>query len=670
MLRKLTFFATHGLDSRMPRFRVRSVSLCLAGMTAVLASSMANAAVFGETVSISAIGTRFEVAVSSPGMTRENLANCVRLAGAPSTDGIATLRGGSLSVAGSGANARIVVSHPEPVFEPILRFTLQDVCATRLQRTYTLLMPEPAEVSRVAQGPSRPTTPTAQPRRAAAAAPAATAPQVWTTVQGESIASIAQALYPRDEGARRAFIDGVLRNNQDVLGAGRHPAAVLPSGTELRVPSLAAVAAASTEPRRAAPSVVAVPAAADAPPARVEPVAPPVTSPAPVVTERDRLVVDTGARDELAGREIDPDTSDEAIREERLVAALDRSIDAQLELLERIRRLEQLQEALRTQIEAAGPDQPVAVTRQPQEVAATSAPTTQPPPPSAGERIPERAGPAPAAASSTDNWFNWAIAGGLLALALLLLLRRRSADTTKPGRVERQARAPMTEAWPDEAPVGTGVDRQRQSELTVSPDQTLPPPIPPVLEWDGSLPRTAEKPATAEASSDMPTLPPAILVEEEPEEHESAVELAEIMLSFGRVHGAAETLEAFIESNPKQAIMPWLKLMEVYHTADMRREFDILATELNKTFNVCAVTWENFHDVSAHGEGIEALAHITARLQETWGTRQCQAYIDLLVRDNRQGTRMGFELGAVDDLLMLAGVLEVQLGRYKPGASA
>lgn len=601
-------------------------------------------------------------------MNRDTLSNCVRLPDARSDDGVAALRGGSLSLTGSGAGARIVVTHPEPVFEPILRFTLQDICTTRLQRTYTLLMPEPAPVARpVAREAERTITRPPGPRPSPAPTEGS---QLWTTVQGESVASIAQALYPRDEGARRAFINGVMRGNPQVFDGSRHPAAALPAGTELRVPSLAGVAAASTEQPRPAPAVAAAPAATEtAPPAptRVEAVTPP-PAPAPDVAERDRLVVDTGARDELASRQVDPDESDETIREERLVAAIDRSIDAQLELMERIRRLEQLQVALRAQIEAAATDQPITMPPTAQELAAAPRPAI-PAPAAVEERIPERAEAPPAPQGASASWLNWAIAGGLLALLLLLLLRRRSAETTPPRRAERYSQAPMTEAWPEDAPAGAGIDRQRQTGDTPAPELTQPPPTPPVLDWESTTAGTAAKPV-AEVSSDMPTLPPAILVEDEPEEHESAVELAEIMLSFGRVHGAAETLEAFIESNPKQAIMPWLKLMEVYHTADMRREFDILATELNKTFNVRAVTWDNFRDFSSHGEGIETLAHISARLQETWGTPQCQAYIDLLVRDNRQGTRMGFELGAVDDLLMLAGVLELQLGRYKPGASS
>lgn len=685
------------------RARARSFFLALLAGLAIFGSSMAQASVFGETLSVSPIGSRFSVEVASPGMTRETLTNCVRLPDAQSNDGIASLRGGSLSLAGSGAGARIVISHREPVFEPIFRFTLQDVCTTRLQRIYTLLMPEPAPVSPprpLAREAARPAATTLPPRPAASAprqtasAPArAGGAQVWATVQGESVASIAQALYPRDEGARRAFINGVMRGNPDLFEPGRHPAAVLPAGTELRIPDFGGVAARSSQARASAASdagdsiraTTQTQAAASIPPQQAAAEPEPV---APETADQHRLLIDMGARDELAASDVDPTTSDEAMREARLVAAIDRSIDTQLELLERIRRLEQLQLSLRAQIEAAAANEAIALPSPATEASAPSdqlASSAQTPPPlrPVEEPIPERESVSPPTGDTSPlNWQNWAIIAGLLALVILLLIRRRSS------RQEAAIDKDATPDVPSQTPIAasrtqhsngtiaphsqTQTQTQAKAQPTLSadeePPETLPPPARLDLEWRPSSAGASIGPAGT-TTGGQATLPPAILEEDDPEEHESAIELADIMMSFGRVHGAAETLEAFIESNPRQAITPWLKLMEVYHTAEMQREFDILATELNKTFNVRPVTWENFRADGTNVGSIESFAHIAARLQETWGTPQCQAYVDLLVRDNRQGTRQGFELGAIDDLLMLAGVLELHLGRYKPSTS-
>ncbi|MCE1185679.1 MAG: hypothetical protein LWW92_08775, partial [Rhodocyclales bacterium] len=54
------------------------------------------------------------------------------------------------------------------------------------------------------------------------------------------------------------------------------------------------------------------------------------------------------------------------------------------------------------------------------------------------------------------------------------------------------------------------------------------------------------------------------------------------------------------------------------------------------------------------------------RLTQHWRTREAQAYIHQLLRDNRNGTRQGFSHAIVEELLMLQGVLSLQLGAYKP----
>jgi hypothetical protein len=63
-------------------------------------------------------------------------------------------------------------------------------------------------------------------------------------------------------------------------------------------------------------------------------------------------------------------------------------------------------------------------------------------------------------------------------------------------------------------------------------------------------------------------------------------------------------------------------------------------------------------------DGIEQLPHAIDQLVALWGTTACQAYLDRMLRDNRDGTRQGLSLGIIDDILMLWSVLEDQLGRF------
>jgi hypothetical protein len=140
-------------------------------------------------------------------------------------------------------------------------------------------------------------------------------------------------------------------------------------------------------------------------------------------------------------------------------------------------------------------------------------------------------------------------------------------------------------------------------------------------------------------------------------EHESALDLAEILLSFGRVEGAAQALADHIDAHPKQTVRPWLRLLEVYREGGMRAEFDSLARRLNQTFNIEVMAWQQQPRRRDH-DCLQNYPHIVARLLDTWGTPACQAYLRHLLNDNRNGTRTGFPAEVLDEILLLANILE------------
>ena len=96
-------------------------------------------------------------------------------------------------------------------------------------------------------------------------------------------------------------------------------------------------------------------------------------------------------------------------------------------------------------------------------------------------------------------------------------------------------------------------------------------------------------------------------------------------------------------------------------------EFEALTRQLNKTFNVKMIGWSDFKAI-LHGsaETVEQMPHVVQRLQELWGTQEAQAYIHQILRDNRNGTRQGFPLTVVEELLLLLAILDDELGAYKP----
>lgn len=156
------------------------------------------------------------------------------------------------------------------------------------------------------------------------------------------------------------------------------------------------------------------------------------------------------------------------------------------------------------------------------------------------------------------------------------------------------------------------------------------------------------------------------------------MELAEIMLSFGRVKGAAQALQEYVDANPREALKPWMRLIDVYRMAGMRHEFEKAARELNKNFNVEVQQWDSSaetegqgvvdvvldsqspnHREGAQAEGLESMSAIVEQLLIRWPAGDVVEYLKQLLRDNRGGTRLGFSLSVVDDILFLIELKEI-----------
>jgi len=137
------------------------------------------------------------------------------------------------------------------------------------------------------------------------------------------------------------------------------------------------------------------------------------------------------------------------------------------------------------------------------------------------------------------------------------------------------------------------------------------------------------------------------------------MELADIMLSFGRVKGAAQALREYIDSNPQEALQPWIRLMDVYRMAGMRDEFEEVGRNLNQHFNIEVQHWEKLapSDVPAAGS-IEEMPRIMSMISELWWTGDVVGYLYQLLRDNRGGKRAGFALPLVEEILFLIELKE------------
>lgn len=215
--------------------------------------------------------------------------------------------------------------------------------------------------------------------------------------------------------------------------------------------------------------------------------------------------------------------------------------------------------------------------------------------------------------------------------------------------------------------------RSATTNFDVQFDDTVPPPA------------TAAEESTPAASGSISShFSVASASVDEHFEVNPVMELADIMLSFGRVKGAAQALQEFVDHNPEEALQPWIRLMEVYRMAGMREEFERVAANLNQYFNVEVQNWDSAQpgtliakdiiptDDQAREEplpiewpssakkarSIEDMLHIRDRVIELWGSSECEPYMQALLRDNRGGLRSGFTIEVVDEILFLIQLQE------------
>ena len=560
---------------------VRKTLFLLVATLAPLGSPTAGAAGLGELVTLSELGEPFRAEVRLVLGPGEKLdASCFKRVNYVSNDDTPWINNARLRLAGD----RLIVTTREPVNHPFAMLGLHIACDNEFRRDYTILL----------QPPGRRISP---PIVASAATAAYTeqpsAPPARPTARQQRPASSIYTAEAVQQPAARPTRPPKQNFHQTSLAEPpRHDRLTLGSGDEAgRVPLRMSL-------------LLANPPRGD---------------------EAD------GSRQQLR-------------QEQRTLAEIDDRIASQLEVNEKIKRLEEYQALLKERVAQLDDQAP------PFPGAQTAARPAQPTPPASA---PETAATPSSISEQVRQW--GPPIGGLLAVllgggALMWLRRRRPTE-------------PVEDMEPTTQP---------DFRISAAPSTTQHTAIPKAPEEMRAMPpiQQAAPPPPADNSGEWaePTFAPAhpIPFDETVDEQDSALELAEIMMSFGRTQGAAETLADYIRNNPRQAVKPWLKLLEVYHVAGMRAEFEVLTRQLNKTFNVKMISWNDFQNIRSTLDTVEQIAHVCQRLQDLWGTPEAQIYIHQILRDNRNGTRQGFPLTVVEELLLLLAILDEELGPYKP----
>ena len=603
----------------------------------------AHALGIGEIVSQPRLGERLRIEVRLLADGQSPIEpGCIRLAPGDSADDLPWVRGARLRVQG-GPRPTLLIESNEAVNHPIYLLGLKVGCGAEVKREFTLMPQAPIELP-AAAAPARGAATAIAARESAALPASETSPGGWTAIEGETLSGIASALFPNDPARQKQFIREAARSNphlfRGVADPAQHP---LPAGADLALLGSAGrkaerTAAARPKPARTRPPVPAPSrrhAAEDNPPPDVAP----KSAPAPLPRRgEDRLSVAAGPGepglkfstllDDARSRGLTEEQRERLRQEQRLIAELDDKIVASLALAEKIRNMEGYLDKL--QGDMVRLDQKIQSTKG--AGAADKAAPDVPAKPSATPTVAAKAPVAREPEESSISWLLYPLLAAVAALAGWLWWRRR-----RPGEDGY--------AYPSE---DAAVDQAAPEQADDLTEHTIAVPTP--------APATAASDSLALELDDHDEAEQRIGVAE----HDSALELAEIMLSFGRVQGAAQTLSDYIHANPRQAIRPWLKLLEVYHGAGMRAEFEALVEQFRRNFNVQQITWDDYTQDLARAS-LEDLPHLIRDVVASWGTAGCLRLLQSHLQDNREGTRAGFPLGVVDDIATLIALLEPRL---------
>jgi pilus assembly protein FimV len=656
----------------------------------ILAAGDCFALGLGELSMHSHLGARFhaEVRLVESAGDQQPSESCFRLSRDEESDsGIPTLVSGYFSIERKNGQSRLIITSNQTINDPVLQIKIRAGCGAEIVRSYTVLVDpviadEPARRMAISL-PKAPDYQSEQKRSTlgSASPPVASAspltyPEVWQTVEGESAQSIAKALFERQPKAQRRFLMVLLAENPDVdLGVrGEKP---LDSGTTLNIPD--------TRHLLERPKLVS----AEQSSTSVEKPTPPSgTADRKKSSERklagrmaDHLTISGNTDEEFHSSDVSlrlsPDLSthlsdkiSENARallrvEYRLLNSLYVQVEQQLAVAEQIRDLEANFEALRIAAENVERRMPPAVTANVSDTRAVAPAATAPVKASASAVLETVK---PKREESSIWWLEILIILGLTGTLTWLLFR--NAGRHKP-------EASSTE---DETPI-------HSNESSLSRVEQPMHGLPASLEASGAAADIPIGEATAPlplaTANDKHDLQVQHIEMDAAGDCNTVMELAEIMVSFGRIKGATQALEEFLESDPGAALNPWLKLLEIYQANNMREEFEACSAKLNSHFNVSPVAWESAAEslkvsiaiTDENDLSIEALLQrlptimtiprLKESIQNAWGTPEALDYLKSLLSDTRNGSRNGFPLAIAHELLFLIDLRETRPQRKR-----
>ncbi|MCM8593836.1 FimV family protein [Accumulibacter sp.] len=576
-----------------------------------LAAGDAAALGLGQMTVLSRLGARFEAEVqlveNSGG--RRAQASCFRLGQAGNGD-IPALTRASLTVEQGSSGLRLRIVSDQTINDPVLQVRVHAGCGAEVVRNYLVLV-DPPIAPRV---------------------PGAGRPANGSRAAGDVSAS-------RWAGQSGGQLPGTGATRPGLSGAGEAASVELPGPRSDDVPKKPG------KPLPRQPTLVTRPA--DRLVLSIEPQLPTLAD-----GEFPALRLSSRLSAHLLNRFSESQRALLRI-EYKLLSAIHTQAEQQLAVAEQVRRIEATIAELEQRAEGQARLAEIARSAAPAAMpAATSRPVGAPS--EKGGAVSERARPARTSPADEGDW--WVAAGLLLVLVSTLAwwLRRRSVGRSPQAAV----------AAPAEQPPSSGTE----SLWELDPGSAF-----------GDQDGTGGSARSTAVREDQVGKAGRVPGGEGTDDAAAVLDLAEIMLSFGRLKAAEQALVEFIDRKPAVAVGPWLKLLEVYRQSNQREAFDALAIRLTRRFNVAPVDWDTtqlaaspalsagdlrvlpIEGLLARLPAIGRLVHVRQAIARTWGSPECLAYLERLLRDNRHGERTGFSLRIVHEILFLSDLLQSRL---------
>jgi hypothetical protein len=588
----------------------------IVALTVALAPGIGHAIGFGEIALQSRIGEalRAEVPILAKG-DEPQLTACFS---------IAPMRGADLPVI-TAAKTRLIrrgqgyvlqIFGSKPINEPIFAIAVQAGCGYDVIRDYVLIPEAPFMLAEAIPSSYAPPVTTGKPAKATE----------WHARAGETLVDIADAQAPRNLAERQRLIAALQRANPDLS-----PDIPLDDGTVVRIPKRTQ---GSAPPRNAASRPAAASTTDNSPPPR-KPSPPRAKATTPPASKGvDQLRLGAAPEDVKPREKQSAEWQSQAATEERML-----KLETTLHLLaQEVEKMDQALDLAAKAIEAQG-----------KLASAQALPATQP-----AETPRISAPPLPTHAPQKTNWLELLISAALGAGISIGLARYFGRRPSSPD----EELSPITHsAHPGNPPTAAeAVKPFKISEVVnTDVDEAPPPPPPPPVEpqlpiYDGPL-DVALEPAIVDIAT---------------QDEYSVLDLAEIMLAFGRVRGAADTLAEYVDQNLPRSIQPWSMLLDLYRRGGMRQEFESLAEKMRSRFNASIPVWSDADTPISGLKALEDYPHIIQKTTTQWGTQACLDYLLGLISDTRAGQRNGFPLEVVEEIVLLMRILEDGYARKRP----